>query len=89
MSVERVLLSFKSQTCQPCRRLAEVLDTLQPQGIRVITVDVTQDQALVQKYQVMSVPTLVGLVDDRVVAQQVGFMGRAPVEALLEQLKTA
>ena len=55
----------------------------------VVVVDVEAAPDLAQAYRITSMPTLLGFRAGAVVAQQVGFGGRAPIERLFDSLAGA
>lgn len=87
-----VVVEFTARWCAPCRRLAPVLDELARRHagrVRVVVVDVEATPDLAQAYRVSAMPTLLGFRGGQVVAQQVGFSGRAAVERLFDDLASA
>lgn len=86
------ILSFKSAHCAPCRALEPVLDSLAERyagRIHVRVIDTNENMTEAARFGVMSVPTLIGVADGTVVAQQVGYAGPDRVEALFEATVTA
>jgi thioredoxin 1 len=86
-----VVVEFTARWCAPCRRLAPVLDELarlHDGKVRVVVVDVEVMPDVAQTYRVSAMPTLLGFRGGQVVAQQVGFSGRASVEKLFAELAT-
>lgn len=80
-----VLVKFTGTWCPPCRALQPTLDAIARDraDLLVLSVDVDDNQALAQAYEVRSVPTLVAFRDGRQVGRLVGNQPRARVEALL------
>jgi thioredoxin 1 len=84
-----VVVEFTARWCAPCRRLAPILEELARRHdgkVRVVVVDVEAMPDMAQMYRVSAMPTLLGFRGGRVVAQQVGFSGRAAVEKLFAEL---
>ncbi|HEY8144402.1 MAG TPA: thioredoxin domain-containing protein [Kofleriaceae bacterium] len=84
-----VVVQFTASWCAPCRRLAPVLRELADRHagrVALVVVDVEASPDLAQAYRVTSMPTLLGFRGGQVVAQQVGFSGRARVEELFAEL---
>ncbi len=57
-----VLVDFYATWCGPCQRMHPILDQLKQQmgdRIRIIKVDVDEQEALAGKYRIQSVPTLI------------------------------
>jgi thioredoxin 1 len=84
-----VVVEFTARWCAPCRRLAPVLAELATRHagkVAVFAVDVEAMPHLAQAWKVASMPTLLAFRGGHVVAQQVGFSGRAAVERLFDEL---
>jgi thioredoxin 1 len=84
-----VVVEFTASWCAPCRRLAPILSELAGRHagrVGLVVVDVEAEPDLAQAWRVTSMPTLLGFRGGRVVAQQVGFSGRAPIERLFAEL---
>lgn len=84
-----VVVEFTASWCAPCRRLAPVLRELAARHagrVALVVVDVEERPDLAQAWRVSSMPTLLAFRAGQVVAQQVGFSGRAPVERLFADL---
>ena len=84
-----VVVEFTASWCAPCRRMAPILSELAGRHagrVALVVVDVEAQPDLAQAWRVTSMPTLLGFRGGRVVAQQVGFSGRAPIERLFAEL---
>jgi len=84
-----VLVDFSATWCQPCQALAPTLETLswnyQSQGVVVATVDVDQNAALAQRYQVAAYPTVLLFQNGAEVWRQEGALELADYAALLDR----
>lgn len=83
------LLDFWATWCGPCTIMAPVLKELEEEfkgkvTIREIDVDAEENQALVEQYHVMSVPTYIFLKDGEVVDQAIGVQ---PKDAMVKKLE--
>lgn len=75
------ILKFFGEWCNPCKVLSK---TMQEAGINHQAIDIDENEELVAKYQIKSVPTVV-IVDEY--GEEVGrFMGPKTKEQLLEEL---
>lgn len=80
-----VLVDFFADWCGPCKMIAPVLEELAKEhsDITVIKVNVDNEPELAQRYNVMSIPTLIKMQDGKVVKQAVGFQPKPMLEQLL------
>ncbi|WP_421380310.1 thioredoxin [Bacillus salacetis] len=81
-----VLADFWAPWCGPCKMIAPVLEELDADmgdKVKIVKVDVDENQETAGNYGVMSIPTLVVLKDGEVVDKVIGFQ---PKEALAELL---
>lgn len=79
-----VLVDFWAPWCGPCKMIAPVLEELdeeQGDSVKIVKLNVDDNQETAGKYGVMSIPTLLLMKDGNVVDQVVGFQ---PKEALAE-----
>ncbi len=79
-----VLVDFWATWCGPCKMIAPVLEDLDTEigdKVKIVKIDVDENQETAGKYGVMSIPTLLVLKDGEVVDKTVGFQ---PKEALKE-----
>jgi len=56
-----VLLDFSAEWCQPCKMMGPILkDVSSKMGdkVRILKIDVDKNQAIAQKWQIQSVPTI-------------------------------
>ena len=56
-----VLLDFSAEWCQPCKMMGPILkDVSNKMGdkVRILKIDVDKNQAIAQKWQIQSVPTI-------------------------------
>jgi thioredoxin 1 len=81
-----VLVDFWATWCGPCKMIAPVLEELDADmgdKVKIVKVDVDENQETAGKFGIMSIPTLLVLKDGEVVDKAVGYQ---PKEALAELL---
>lgn len=83
-----VLVDFFAPWCGPCKMLGPIIDELEAEigseNIKIGKVDVDQSPETAQKYNVMSVPTVIIFQDGEIVEQMAGVQSK---EALREKLE--
>jgi len=88
-----VLVEFSARWCGPCQMLAPILGQLADDHagqLVVAQIDVDDNPLTQQRFRVMSMPTLVLLVDGRECKRMVGARGKAHlVQELAEYLEPA
>lgn len=79
------LVDFWAPWCGPCRVLTPVLEEINDErdDIRIVSVNVDENQQTAAQFEVMSIPTMVLFKDGAMVGKMVGAM---PKRKLLEQL---
>jgi len=81
-----VLVDFWGAGCQPCERMAPIIDQIAfdyAGRIKVGKLDVQANQQTAARYRLRSIPTLLLFKGGKVVDQKVGAIGRKEVEKML------
>ncbi len=61
-----VLIDFWAEWCRPCKLMSPVIDEIEKEfpNIQVVRVNADEDAAMVQKYNISSIPTYILEKDD-------------------------
>jgi len=79
---DRVVVDFHGQWCQPCLRLAPVLEEM---DVPVVKVDVDENPELAKEHGVMSLPTLAVFEDGEELDRIVGTAQRSQIKKLYNE----
>ena len=81
-----VLLDFWATWCGPCKMLSPIVDEIAEErgDIKVGKVNVDDQGELAAQFGVMSIPTLVVMVDGEIKTTSVGYKPKKDVLALLD-----
>ena len=86
-SEKPVLIDFWASWCAPCRMLSPVIDELakeKGEEFKVCKVNVDEEPELAQKYNVMSIPTLVVIKNGKVVNVSVGVKSKQSIQNMIQ-----
>jgi len=88
-SKDPVLVDFYALWCGPCRMLAPSLDELSKSGkIKVVKINVDNNQALAAKYNVASIPTLIMFKGGKPFEGKIGVLSLPQLVAWADSVKT-
>ncbi len=81
-----VLVDFWAEWCGPCHAVAPVLDKIveeRQDELKLVKVNIDEEQELSQRYGVMSIPTMILFKDGAPAAAAVGAQPKAALERTL------
>ncbi len=84
-----VVADFWAEWCGPCRMIAPVLKQLAQEykdKIKIAKIDVDKEGELAEKYNIVSIPTILVFNKGEVVKQQIGAVPRPILEKMIKDL---
>lgn len=84
-SEKPVLVDFYATWCGPCRQMSPILEQVSEErsDVKIVKVDVDENQNLAAEYGVMSIPTLIYFKGGKAVSQAVGARSKTSLEMML------
>jgi thioredoxin 1 len=85
-SDKSVIVDFWAEWCGPCHAVSPVLEKIaeeRPDEIKLVTVNIDQEQSLSMRYGVMSIPTMILFKDGQPAAAAVGAQPKSMLERSL------
>ena len=85
-SDKAVLVDFWAEWCGPCHAVEPVLNKIveeRPDELRLVKVNIDEEQELAQRYGVMSIPTMILFKDGEPTAMVIGAQPKGSIESAL------
>ena len=80
-----VLVDFNATWCGPCRMLKPVLEEFaSTSDIKVVSIDVDDNNTLARKYRVMSIPCLLLIKDGEELKRNVGLVSNEELKEFIK-----
>ena len=81
-----IMVDFYANWCGPCKMLAPTIEEIAKENsdIKVCKVDIDENPELAQRFQIMSIPTLVAIKDGKEVNRSVGVVPKDKIVNLVK-----
>jgi thioredoxin 1 len=83
-----VLVDFWAAWCGPCKMIAPILEQIADEmkdTVKVVKMNVDDNQQIASKYRIMSIPTLILFKDGKLIEQLVGVRPKEQIKKLIEK----
>ena len=83
-----VLVDFWAEWCGPCKMIGPILEELEDEmsgKVKVVKVDVDNNNQVAMKFAIRSIPTLILVKDGAVISQHIGAASKAQIEEFINQ----
>ena len=85
-SEKTVLIDFYADWCGPCKMLSPIVEQVAQENkdIKVVKINIDQEQDTAIKYEIMSIPTLVVIKNGNETNRSVGLIGKSDILELVK-----
>ncbi len=83
-----VIVDFFATWCGPCKMLSPVLENISNKfgdNLKIIKIDIDKYPDIADKYEVMSVPTLMFFVNGNLVRRETGFISEEQISDMINK----
>lgn len=83
-----LFIDFWATWCGPCKTLSPILDelSLDRSDVKIVKIDVDQNQELAQKFGIRSIPTLYIMKDGKIEATKMGASSKAALSSWIDSI---
>ena len=84
-----VLIDFFATWCGPCKMLSPIISEIADEysnSIKVCKVNVDENQDLAMKYNIMNVPTLLFIKNEKIIKSSIGFCSKSELNNIINGL---
>lgn len=81
----KVLVDFNAEWCGPCKMMRPILDKYAEEhdNVKIVSINVDNNNELARKYNVFSIPCLVVIKDGKELDRTVGLISRTELDDLI------
>ena len=83
-----ILIDFWAEWCGPCKMIGPILEELAEEmsdKIKIFKLDVDSNSQTAMKYAIRSIPTLIIIKKEAVIAQHIGAASKGQLESFINQ----
>lgn len=81
------IVKFGAPWCGPCRVQDPILDELSQEGYDIEKINVDENEEMVEKYDISTVPTLLFFDDGKLVDRKTGLMRKDEIKKICERFQ--
>ena len=78
-----VLVDFNANWCGPCRMIKPILEELSNDKVKIVSVNIDDEEDLAREYDVFSIPCLVLFKDGKEASRSVGLKPKEEIEKFI------
>ena len=84
-SDKKVLADFNADWCGPCKMLRPIIDEIaeEKENIKVVSINIDNEDELAEKYNVSSIPCLVVFENGEETRRSIGFIPKEEIENII------
>ena len=87
--LDAVVYFVQADWCPVCVKMRPEVDKLKSKGYPIQSVDITRDPDKKLRFGVRAIPTIVVVIDDKIVARRTGMQTQDKIESMLKEIRAA